>query len=151
MIVKWLTKVSLQLLLCIMFCDFLVLKLSLISRLTSFEAVTTDIFVKHNIPWVWLHVNQCSLIWVERFFFTLKKHFLWWKNNMILYWWIALCLLKQIKEQKEQKQFFQSLSSSLDLFPQQYCKHRILPQLLNAYEYGSAGSAVLGPLFKVRR
>lgn len=55
----------------------------------------------------------------------------------------------QIKEQKEQKQFFQSLSSSLDLFPQQYCKHRILPQLLNAYEYGSAGSAVLGPLFKV--
>lgn len=151
MIVKWLTKVRLQLLLCIMFCDFLVLKLSLISRLTSFEAVTTDIFVKHNIPWVWLHVNQCSLIWVERFFFTLKKHFLWWKNNMILYWWIALCLLKQIKEQKEQKQFFQSLSSSLDLFPQQYCKHRILPQLLNAYEYGSAGSAVLGPLFKVRR
>lgn len=151
MIVKWLTKVSLQLLLCIMFCDFLVLKLSLISRLTSFEAVTTDIFVKHNIPWVWLHVNQCSLIWVELFFLTLKKHFLWWKNNMILYWWIALCLLKQIKEQKEQKQFFQSLSSSLDLFPQQYCKHRILPQLLNAYEYGSAGSAVLGPLFKVRR
>lgn len=55
----------------------------------------------------------------------------------------------QIKEQKEQKEFFQSLSSSLDLFPQQYCKHRILPQLLNAYEYGSAGSAVLGPLFKV--
>lgn len=151
MIVKWLTKVTLQLLLCIMFCDFLVLKLSLISRLTSFEAVTTDIFVKHNIPWVWLHVNQCSLIWVELFFLTLKKHFLWWKNNMILYWWIALCLLKQIKEQKEQKQFFQSLSSSLDLFPQQYCKHRILPQLLNAYEYGSAGSAVLGPLFKVRR
>lgn len=151
MIVKWLTKVSLQLLLCIMFCDFLVLKLSLISRLTSFEAVTTDIFVKHNIPWVWLHINQCSLIWVELFFLTLKKHFLWWKNNMILYWWIALCLLKQIKEQKEQKQFFQSLSSSLDLFPQQYCKHRILPQLLNAYEYGSAGSAVLGPLFKVRR
>ena len=58
--------------------------------------------------------------------------------------------VKQIKEQNEQKQFFQSLSSSLDLFPQQYCKHRILPQLLNAYEYGSAGSAVLGPLFKVR-
>ncbi|KAJ7360108.1 N-terminal kinase-like protein [Desmophyllum pertusum] len=55
----------------------------------------------------------------------------------------------QIKEQKEQKQFFQSLSSSLDMFPQQYCKHKILPQLLNAYEYGSAGSAVLGPLFKV--
>lgn len=55
----------------------------------------------------------------------------------------------QIKEQKEQKQFFVSLSSSLDSFPQQYCKHRILPQLLNAFEFGSAGSAVLGPLFKV--
>ncbi|XP_074630282.1 N-terminal kinase-like protein [Acropora palmata] len=55
----------------------------------------------------------------------------------------------QIKEQKEQKRFFTSLSSSLDSFPQQYCKHRILPQLLNAFEYGSAGSAVLGPLFKV--
>lgn len=55
----------------------------------------------------------------------------------------------QIKEQKEQKEFFSSLSSSLDSFPQQYCKHRILPQLLNAFEYGSAGSAVLAPLFKV--
>lgn len=55
----------------------------------------------------------------------------------------------QIKEHKEQKTFFSSLSSSLDSFPQQYCKHKILPQLLNAYEYGSAGSAVLGPLFKV--
>lgn len=57
--------------------------------------------------------------------------------------------LFKIKEQKEQKQFFSSLSSSLDSFPQQYCKHRILPQLLNAFEFGSAGSAVLGPLFKV--
>jgi hypothetical protein len=29
-------------------------------------------------------------------------------------------------------------------------KNKILPQLLNAFEYGDAGSAVLAPLFKVR-
>ena len=54
-----------------------------------------------------------------------------------------------MKSQEEQKEFFKSLSPSLDSFPQQFCKDKILPQLLNAFEYGAAGSTVLGPLFKV--
>jgi SCY1-like protein 1 len=57
----------------------------------------------------------------------------------------------QIKDPKEQKAFFSSLSTSLDSFPEPFCKHRILPQLINAFEFGAAGSAVLGPLFKVSR
>ncbi|XP_031569276.1 N-terminal kinase-like protein [Actinia tenebrosa] len=55
----------------------------------------------------------------------------------------------QIKDPKEQKVFFSSLSSSVDSFPEPFCKHRILPQLINAFGFGAAGSAVLGPLFKV--
>ncbi|XP_046847732.1 N-terminal kinase-like protein isoform X2 [Xenia sp. Carnegie-2017] len=55
----------------------------------------------------------------------------------------------QIKTQDEQKEFFKSLSSQLDAFPQKYCKLKILPLLLNAFEYGSAGSTVLTPLFKI--
>ncbi|XP_028396144.1 N-terminal kinase-like protein [Dendronephthya gigantea] len=55
----------------------------------------------------------------------------------------------QMKSQEEQKEFFKSLSSQLDSFPQQYCKMQILPLLLNAFEYGSAGSTVLAPLFKI--
>ena len=54
-----------------------------------------------------------------------------------------------MKSQEEQKEFFKSLSPSLESFPQQFCKDKILPQLLNAFEYGAAGSTVLGPLFKV--
>lgn len=55
----------------------------------------------------------------------------------------------QIKDQSDKNEFFNSLTPSLDSFPQQFCRHRILPQLLNAFEYGNAGSAVLAPLFKV--
>ena len=54
-----------------------------------------------------------------------------------------------MKTQAEQKEFFKSLSAQLDAFPQQYCKLKILPLLLNAFEFGSAGSTVLAPLFKV--
>jgi SCY1-like protein 1 len=37
----------------------------------------------------------------------------------------------------------------LDDFPGQLCQFKILPQLLNAYEFGNAGSSVLAPLFKL--
>ncbi|XP_013417259.1 N-terminal kinase-like protein isoform X2 [Lingula anatina] len=55
----------------------------------------------------------------------------------------------QIKDQTEKTQFFSKLPESLDLFPKEFCKHKILPQLLNAFEFGNAGSAVLTPLFKI--
>ena len=55
----------------------------------------------------------------------------------------------QIKNAEEKAAFFNSLTPELDSFPQLFCKHKILPQLMHAFEYGSAGSAVLAPMFKV--
>uniref|UniRef100_G3UD16 N-terminal kinase-like protein n=1 Tax=Loxodonta africana TaxID=9785 RepID=G3UD16_LOXAF len=55
----------------------------------------------------------------------------------------------QIKEPAEKQKFFQELSKSLDTFPEDFCRHKVLPQLLTAFEFGSAGAVVLTPLFKV--
>lgn len=49
----------------------------------------------------------------------------------------------------EKGKFFSTLSTYLDNFPECVCVHKILPQLLTAFQYGDAGSAVLGPMFKV--
>lgn len=38
----------------------------------------------------------------------------------------------------------------LEHFPSNVCRNKILPHLINAYEYGEAGAAVLTPLLKVR-
>lgn len=56
----------------------------------------------------------------------------------------------QIKEKNEKNRFFSALAGPLDTFPEHVCRHRILPQLITAFEYGEAGSAVLAPMFKVR-
>ncbi|XP_061172561.1 N-terminal kinase-like protein isoform X1 [Saccostrea echinata] len=55
----------------------------------------------------------------------------------------------QIKDQSEKTKFFANLAPSLDEFPKAFCKNKILPQLLNAFEYGDAGSHILAPLFKI--
>ncbi|XP_051944932.1 N-terminal kinase-like protein [Xyrauchen texanus] len=55
----------------------------------------------------------------------------------------------QIKEPAEKQQFFQDLSENLDSFPEDFCKHKVLPQLLTDFEFGNAGAVVLTPLFKV--
>ncbi|XP_028038667.1 N-terminal kinase-like protein [Bombyx mandarina] len=55
----------------------------------------------------------------------------------------------QIKDKAEKGKFFSSLSSHLDNFPENVCVHKILPQLLTAFHYGDAGSAVLAPMFKL--
>ncbi|XP_069750360.1 N-terminal kinase-like protein isoform X2 [Narcine bancroftii] len=55
----------------------------------------------------------------------------------------------QIKEQTERQKFFSQLSSQLDTFPVDFCKHKILPQLLTAFEFGDVGAVILTPLFKV--
>lgn len=54
-----------------------------------------------------------------------------------------------IKENDEKIHFFNNLSSALDSFPQDICKYKVLPELLNAFEFGNAGSSVLTPLFKL--
>ena len=55
----------------------------------------------------------------------------------------------QIKDQAEKTKFFTELTQKIDEFPRNLCLFKILPELLNAYEFGSAGSSVLPPLFKV--
>ncbi|CAB3248961.1 unnamed protein product [Arctia plantaginis] len=55
----------------------------------------------------------------------------------------------QIKDKVEKGKFFSTLSSYLDNFPEAVCVHKILPQLLTAFHYGDAGSAVLAPMFKL--
>ncbi|XP_022330201.2 N-terminal kinase-like protein isoform X2 [Crassostrea virginica] len=55
----------------------------------------------------------------------------------------------QIKDQAEKTKFFANLAPSLDEFPKTFCKNKILPQLLVAFEYGDAGSHILAPLFKI--
>nr|XP_020670750.1 N-terminal kinase-like protein [Pogona vitticeps] len=55
----------------------------------------------------------------------------------------------QIKEPAERQKFFQELSTNLDAFPEDFCRHKVLPQLLTAFEFGNAGAVILTPLFKV--
>ena len=52
-------------------------------------------------------------------------------------------------EATQRNEFFNELNKSLDSFPESFAKWKILPQLLNAFEFGGAGSAVLAPLFKL--
>ncbi|KAG8182070.1 hypothetical protein JTE90_008606 [Oedothorax gibbosus] len=54
-----------------------------------------------------------------------------------------------IKENDEKLNFFNNLPSSLDTFPQDICLYKVLPELVNAFEYGNAGSSVLTPMFKL--
>ncbi|EFA06008.2 N-terminal kinase-like protein [Tribolium castaneum] len=55
----------------------------------------------------------------------------------------------QIKDKNEKNRFFSNLTPHLDNFPESVCKHKILPQLITAFDYGDAGSAVLAPMFKL--
>ncbi|XP_049777789.1 N-terminal kinase-like protein [Schistocerca cancellata] len=73
----------------------------------------------------------------------------YFKNDLV----DALLFLEeiQIKEKNEKNRFFSSITSQLDSFPENVCQHKILPQLITAFEYGDAGSAVLMPMFKLGR
>ncbi|XP_054759531.2 N-terminal kinase-like protein [Lytechinus pictus] len=55
----------------------------------------------------------------------------------------------QIKDQTEKTNFLSGLSAAIDDFPEEFCRHRILPLLLQAFEFGNAGSAILTPLLKL--
>lgn len=57
----------------------------------------------------------------------------------------------QIKDKNEKNRFFSNLTPHLDNFPDNVCRHKILPQLITAFDYGDAGSAVLAPMFKLGR
>ncbi|XP_046462437.1 N-terminal kinase-like protein [Daphnia pulex] len=55
----------------------------------------------------------------------------------------------QIKESNEKTQFFNKLPLLLESFPENLARHKVLPQLINAFEFGNAGATILTPLFKL--
>ncbi|XP_006818698.1 N-terminal kinase-like protein [Saccoglossus kowalevskii] len=55
----------------------------------------------------------------------------------------------QIKDATEKTKFFSKLNEELEDFPSEFCRYKILPLLLQAFEYGNAGSAVLTPLVRL--
>lgn len=57
----------------------------------------------------------------------------------------------QIKDSTAKNRFFAGLPAMMDNFPPNVCKYKILPQLINSFEFGDAGSSVLTPLFKIGR
>uniref|UniRef100_A0A6G1S5E8 N-terminal kinase-like protein n=1 Tax=Aceria tosichella TaxID=561515 RepID=A0A6G1S5E8_9ACAR len=57
--------------------------------------------------------------------------------------------IQLVKESSEKAKFFNSLESELESFPSDICKNKILPDLINAFEYGDAGSPILNPIFKI--
>ncbi|XP_032662625.1 N-terminal kinase-like protein [Odontomachus brunneus] len=69
------------------------------------------------------------------------------KNNLV----DALLFLEEIqmKERGEKGRFFAQLAAQLDSFPDGVGRYKILPQLLAAFEFGDAGSAVLPPLLQL--
>eukprot|EP00090_Calanus_glacialis_P001999 TRINITY_DN11500_c0_g1_i1.p1 TRINITY_DN11500_c0_g1~~TRINITY_DN11500_c0_g1_i1.p1 ORF type:complete len:779 (-),score=257.03 TRINITY_DN11500_c0_g1_i1:196-2532(-) len=77
----------------------------------------------------------------------LKKSPGFFKNDVID---IVLFLEElQIKEDSDKSRFYSSLAGLLDNCPRNVCQNKILPQLINAFEYGNAGSAILTPVFKI--
>lgn len=54
-----------------------------------------------------------------------------------------------IKEQSEKEGFFRQLDNSIETFPSDFSKHKILPELIKAFEFGSGGAKVLSSILKV--
>ncbi|CAG8513841.1 12769_t:CDS:10 [Ambispora leptoticha] len=54
-----------------------------------------------------------------------------------------------IKEASEKIAFIKKLNDSIDTFPENICKYKILPELLNALEFGAGGVKVIGPIIKI--
>ncbi|CAJ0600613.1 unnamed protein product [Cylicocyclus nassatus] len=57
----------------------------------------------------------------------------------------------QLKESSEKQPFFTHLRENLDIFPPDIAKYKILPKIIQTYEYGDAGPNILIPLFKLGR
>uniref|UniRef100_A0A0N5CBB7 N-terminal kinase-like protein n=1 Tax=Strongyloides papillosus TaxID=174720 RepID=A0A0N5CBB7_STREA len=55
----------------------------------------------------------------------------------------------QLKENAEKAAFFNGLIDNLELFPADIAKYKILPRLIQYYEFGDAGVHILSPLFKI--
>ncbi|CAO3651720.1 unnamed protein product [Mucor hiemalis] len=54
-----------------------------------------------------------------------------------------------IKEQSEKEGFFRTLDTSIETFPSEFSKYKILPELIKAFEFGSGGAKALSAIVKV--
>ncbi|ORX48387.1 ARM repeat-containing protein [Piromyces finnis] len=74
------------------------------------------------------------------------------KNGFFDTPFVKACLFLEnisVKEKTEKEQFIRNLSNSIDSFPTEFSKHKILPELIKALEYGAGGSRVLLPILKL--
>ena len=55
----------------------------------------------------------------------------------------------QILDAAQKEALFAKLKDCVDSFPEPFNRYKVLPILLQAFEFGEAGSAVLAPLFKL--
>lgn len=54
-----------------------------------------------------------------------------------------------VKDSAEKVQFFKNLSSSLDSFPESFAKSKVMPVLMNAIEFGSAGPRIFPMILQI--
>lgn len=54
-----------------------------------------------------------------------------------------------MKEQSEKEGFFRTLDTSIETFPSEFSKYKILPELIKAFEFGSGGAKALSAIVKV--
>ncbi|KAI9143544.1 armadillo-type protein [Paraphysoderma sedebokerense] len=54
-----------------------------------------------------------------------------------------------IKEAHEKDAFIRNIASVVQDYPQEFCKFKVLPQLLSALEYGAAPSKIITPILKI--
>ncbi|VDP86361.1 unnamed protein product [Echinostoma caproni] len=55
----------------------------------------------------------------------------------------------QLKDAKEKSKFLSELSEQISTFPDDVCRHKVLPHLLNGLRYGSAGIEALIPVLRI--
>jgi SCY1-like protein 1 len=55
----------------------------------------------------------------------------------------------QFMDESKRTLLFSDLDKELHNFPQKFSQYRILPLLINAFEFGGAGSSILPPLFQI--
>lgn len=54
-----------------------------------------------------------------------------------------------LKDMSEKEEFLSQIESSIEKFPIEFCKYRILPQLVHALEYGGGGANALLPVLNM--
>ncbi|KAF8939154.1 protein kinase [Dissophora ornata] len=54
-----------------------------------------------------------------------------------------------VKEPLQRDTFLRKLDLQIERFPKEFCKYKILPELVHALEYGSGGAKVLPPIVKI--